>query len=330
MSARILSAFCVEDSVQTGVRFDASLLDGLRVETIWVAALQDGWQEAPDRFKSGAGPIFALQEACRRVEVLADVVVIRGYEPLRTGISPGERARAMDIYDGVSVPEAYTRLAQGFCACHGITETEFLTFCRAVEANCRATACARGLTLPEPGQNDHMVTSLYRRADCANPVIDFEGELVVGSERAAKMLGIRGTTVRDVHTHREADGPDHVSELARFVGLSRVLDGVSCARSALEVYTCFPIVPLGFLYSAGLATTIEAAIAWVEEHPLTISGGMNFARAPWNCPALRALVLADHHTRNTGQDTLVHGNGGLGGWQGVAVLTSDADTRAKV
>ncbi|MEZ4462687.1 MAG: hypothetical protein R3E66_23760 [bacterium] len=330
MSARILSAFCVEDSLQTSVRFDTSRLDGLRVETIWVAGLRDGWQEAPDRFKSGAGPIFALQEACRRVEVLADVVVIRGYEPLRTGISPGERARAMDIYDGVSVPEAYTRLAQAFCKLHGITESEFLTFCRAVEANCRATAHARGLKLPEPGQNDQMVTSLYRRADCANPVIDFEGELIVGSERAAKMLGIPGTAVGHLRTHREADGPDHVGELAQFVGLDRVLDRVTCTGLALEVYTCFPIVPLGFLYAAGLATSIEGAIAWVEENPLTISGGMNFARAPWNCPALRALVLAHHHSLNTGQDTLVHGNGGLGGWQGVAVLTSDADTHAKV
>ncbi|CAN5456015.1 hypothetical protein BH10PLA1_BH10PLA1_04670 [soil metagenome] len=62
--------------------------------------------------------------------------------------------------------------------------------------------------------------------------------------------------------------------------------------------------------------------ALLAEHPVTIGGGMNIARAAWNNPALNGLI-AMYETLDadsTATAGAVHGNGGLGYRQGVAIL----------
>ncbi|OLN28807.1 hypothetical protein DSOL_3884 [Desulfosporosinus metallidurans] len=48
---------------------------------------------------------------------------------------------------------------------------------------------------------------------------------------------------------------------------------------------------------------------------------MNFARAPWNNPALNALIdMCKAMRKGVKNYGLVHGNGGIGEIQGVAIL----------
>ena len=63
----------------------------------------------------------------------------------------------------------------------------------------------------------------------------------------------------------------------------------------------------------------------IEGHPITVTGGMNLAGAPWNNPALHALIVMHERLLEGPEECgLVHGNGGVGGYQGVAILACDA------
>ena len=51
---------------------------------------------------------------------------------------------------------------------------------------------------------------------------------------------------------------------------------------------------------------------------------MNLARAPWNNPALNGLITMYHQLMDSPQQFgLVHGNGGIGYRQGIAILATE-------
>ena len=260
-----------------------------------------------------------------------DLVVVRGKEKLRTTYTSEERARLMDVFPGTPLPQAYTELAQEFMNLHGISEDLFKELARALEANCRKTAIERGLEVPEVGKNDRFITRLFRLADCANPVCDFEGEVLLATPDAARRLGMAGPQLAAVAISEIPDGPKNIPVLAKYEHLKSVWERVAKTKEisklfgdpgaiALEVYTCFPVVPLAYLWAAGWAQTPAEMLEFLKHHPITLSGGMNFARAPWNNPALRGVILAARAVENGAMLGLVHGNGGLGGRQGICVL----------
>ncbi len=304
---------------------------GLVTETLQIQPLSAGWDAEPaGSFKSGAAPIFALAEAVRLLSAGTDVVVISGRDFLRSEYSSADRARLMAVFDDVTVAELYTELADEFIRREGISESRFLELARALEANYRKTAVRRGLKVAPVGANDRMVTGLFRLVDCANPVIDFEGEVVVATANAAALFGEEGVQVVAVSTVEVADGPAHIGALAGYAHLKKVMgeigESVDLAQiiadpsAALEVYTCFPVVPLAFMVAADWAKTPAEMLALLERREITTSGGMNFARAPWNNPALHGLILVARAVLAGASVGLVHGNGGLGGRQGIAVL----------
>lgn len=328
----IISGWMREDGRTTGARADWLAEDpGLRVERLEVRSLSDGWApDTPTEFGSGAGPIFALERAIFLLaHDVADVVVIHGEEPLRTGYSRAERRRHMEIYDDCSIPEGYDRVARSYCEQNGIRRADFLSAARALEANYRATARQRGLELDPPGEHDSFVTDLFRRVDCAHPVIDFEAELVLTRSDLLTPLSLAGPRVTACATAAISDGPQHASEIARYSHLADVLSDIGDqigelpdpreGEVAMELYTCFPVVPLAFLQNAGWAA-FDQVSAFLQRVPITLSGGMNFARAPWNQPALRGLILVAERIGARGGFGLVHGNGGLGGKQGVCSI----------
>ncbi len=320
--ASIAGVRVVEDDRVT--QWGDACADAVELE---VAALSDGWGDGePRTFRSGAGPVQALERAVDLLNNGEDYVRIRCVDPLRTGYDREERARLMRIYGDVSIPEGYSRFAEYFCAEHGVAREEFAEVARALEANYRDTASARGVPVAPPGTHDAMVTDWFRRVDCANPKIDFECDVLLASPR----LGLPGPQVLGVASSNVSDGPEHIDEIARFdhfvSALSGALEqaGVSLDdlwnAGALEVYTCFPIVPLAFLMKSGLAGTADEALRRIRARPLTVSGGMTLAYGPWNGPALRGLALVAKAIVDGAPLGLVHGNGGLGAYQSVAVL----------
>ena len=244
-------------------------------------------------------------------------------------MTPADRASKMDIYD-LSIPEAYTLLAEEFLRQRGLARDEFLSFARELFENERVTAVARGLPIPPP--RTEAVTSLFRAIDCANPSIDFEGRVLLAR---AERLGARAY-IRGIGYENVTDGTDWIPRIARYDHLARAFAS-ACAQAgidglrdlldpaiALEAYTCFPIVPLAFLLATGAVPDLNEARRLVRTRPVTVTGGMNLARAPWNNPVLHALsVLCSEIERGRFRRGILHGNGGLGAKQGFLIVSRD-------
>jgi|AMFO01.1.fsa_nt_gi hypothetical protein len=259
-----------------------------------------------------------------------------------------------------SIPQAYTRLVEAWLARHGIPRDAFEGLADALLERCAATARARGITVDLAPLRAVRVTPLFRLGDCANPDVDFRGAaLLLGpreSRRAQTQAALRDALapfgwgaaasargrrvwLAGVANRTRPDGPDHLKALARYAHLAEAarsaLQQAGLAPGAplrrawqqgrllLEAYTCFPVVPLAFLVETGLAEgTVASLRAALQTAPLTVTGGMNLARAPWNNPVLHALAVMWARLRQEArvEAGLLHGNGGLGGWQGLAVL----------
>ena len=78
---------------------------------------------------------------------------------------------------------------------------------------------------------------------------------------------------------------------------------------------------MAFLLVSGLVDILDDIPDFLSKYSITITGGMNLARGAWNNPALNALVLM-HQRLCDGPEKLglIHGNGGLGYRQGIAIV----------
>jgi hypothetical protein len=333
---------------------EASSETSLRHETLTISPLGEDWHTplAAGRFRCGSGPIDALERA---VALLrggeADLVSITGEDPLRTGYTRDERVSRMDIYPELdSVAHGYDKLACLYLERKGIDRARFIGLRDALFDNYLKTFLAqKGARAPSPVWFEP-VTDLFRGVDCANPVIDFKGELLLATQETARRLCKQGAAgpagpagkaaektveIAGVATAAlDRDGPRALEEIAEFRHLRRAVElaqkraGVDISKAFnagevyFEAYTCFPVIPLALLLEAGISEVDgEGLEELVATKPLTITGGMNLARAPWNNPALRGLIAMHHKLLEGGKSLgIVHGNGGLGFSQGIAIL----------
>jgi hypothetical protein len=89
----------------------------------------------------------------------------------------------------------------------------------------------------------------------------------------------------------------------------------------LEAYTCYPPIPIALLLATGFVNNINKISEFLKHHEITVTGGMNIARAPWNNPALNGLIeVTKLLVKGNSQYGMVHGNGGIGEAQGITVL----------
>jgi hypothetical protein len=81
-------------------------------------------------------------------------------------------------------------------------------------------------------------------------------------------------------------------------------------------------VPLAFLLATKICHNISDIQDTIINYPLTITGGMNLAKAPWNNPVLRAMIEMNTllQQNNTPNIPGIHGNGGLGEKQRFLIL----------
>lgn len=317
--------------------------EGLRLLELLIDPLAAGWNTPVQagHFRSGAAPVEALDYAIRCLsQGTADAVLLSGEDQLKSGYRTpeGSRRALMNIYgDECTLPQAYTMLALEFICARGITVAEFKRIARDLFENYAAMQQRQGIYRAPDERWFSEITELFRGVDCANPCVDFSGKVLVGSAEAAlrlhpcpeELVHVLGTNVQTL----SRDGLDAIPEISRYAHLKAAFDG-ACASSGtdfvdaflngkalLEVYTCFPVVPMAFLLASGLAATSADISNLLADHEVTVTGGMNLAGAPWNNPVLNALI-AMHEQLKTGPQCLgcVHGNGGLGYKQGVAIL----------
>lgn len=313
----------------------------LRIITLEIDPLRTDWNSpvADYHFRSGCAPIEALAVANRLLnEQDADLVVIHGRDYLRSEYSKAERHQLMNVYgEAGSLPEGYTALAKQFCQLQNLSLDDFIELRDALFTNLSKTADALNLAQPDTRWFAPL-TSLFRGVDCANPLVDFEGRLVLCTADTQAQLtpAIQPITVEGVGVGlADADGPEQVKALATYHALEKALhyaevqSGVEMAQAIadpntqLDAYTCYPVVPLALLIKSGAATDKAALLHLLNTKAITQTGGMNLGRGAWNNPALNGLIAMCHSLQNqVHRRGIVHGNGGLGYKQGIAVLAA--------
>ncbi len=315
------------------------------IRVLHIDPLRTDWHspEQDDHFRSGCAPIEALARAKQLIEQGLPAVLICGEDDIKTGYARHQRLQQMAVYgDDQPLTEAYTELAKRFLSNHAIDEATFRELAHALFDN-YSLSYRNALNddfAPElmPNERWHKpITSLFRGVDCANPMVDFKGRLLIVSEALAQQLQCPADAMLEIKavglSRLEADGPEQIDRIAQYDHLRQAYQ--QCCQQAevdfaerfkqgdalLEAYTCYPVVPMAFLLASGLVDLLEQIPSFLQQHSITVTGGMNLARAAWNNPALNALVSI-HHALLDGDEQLamVHGNGGLGYRQGVALI----------
>jgi hypothetical protein len=176
--------------------------------------------------------------------------------------------------------------------------------------------------------------------DCANPSVDFEGRIILGTKATLDRCGfgpddcirIAGCQVKQAgedtieaipevvpYTHLTAAFKD-ACEQARVDFRKAFLSG----EALLEAYTCYPVVPMGFLLATGFAESTQDIRDFLAGFPVTITGGLNLAKAPWNNTSVYAIAQMASRLKANEAPSLggVHSVGALGYKQAFAILES--------
>lgn len=320
---------------------------GYDIHHLVIDPLSTDWHspEQPGHFRSGCAPIEALAEAKNLITQGQAAVLIHGKDNVKSDYHRDERLQLMSIYgDDYPLAEAYNDLAQRFLVNHDLNEDSFKSLAAHLFEN-HQLSYRNALNddfcptlLPEPKWH-RSITTLFRGVDCANPLVDFSGRLLICNEELAGELEIpkaETIEIQGVGLNRlEGDGKDYLHEIADYNHLRSAYEdccresGIDFAQqfrsgnALLEAYTCYPVVPMAFLLVSGLVDILEDIPEFLQQHSITVTGGMNLARAAWNNPALNALITM-HHQLLSGDEQIgmIHGNGGLGYRQGVALLST--------
>ncbi|BBB27489.1 hypothetical protein [Amphritea japonica] len=298
-----------------------------------------------NHFRSGCGPIEATALARDLITSgKSDAVIISGKDLLKTGYDREQRLDLMAVY-GKDYPltAAYNELAEQFIHRHGADAKQFHQLAHHLFENYKCSyrnVISDKLSaeqLPDERWYNH-ITPLFRGVDCANPLIDFSGRILIGNEKVTQLLDIPVAEQLEITGvglgYTPGDGKQHIEDIVSYEHLQQAYTD-ACQQSGidfaaqfragdalLETYTCYPVVPIAFLLASGLVDLLEQVPEFLEQHLITITGGMNLAKGPWNNPALNSLIEMHQQliTSPDHQIGAVHGNGGLGYKQGVAIL----------
>lgn len=298
-------------------------------------------------YRSGAGPLHALNEAKDHIDNKRfDAVFIFGYEPLLSNKKTfGKDAvnQAMDIFNGTGLLACYNRLAQHLCNETGKDAQYFANLSDNLFANYSRTFARLNPQDKIPGRGAFMEkhgAPLFRLTDCANPNLDFAGGILLAGQSAIDALGlslskqVEVLSVQQATVHADPDAPEkivgnkgglfpHIQKIVNSLQQETGLALKDIARNqglVLDIYTCYPPIPLGFLIASGMISSIDKAPEFLEENEITLEGGLNLAGAPWNNPVLRSLVTMYNKLADKPGYGLVHGNGGIGENQAIALL----------
>ncbi len=324
---------------------------GIHPVHLIIEPLSADWNapEQPGHYRSGCAPLEALAEAKRLIEAGTPAVVISGEDHIKTGYERDERLRKMAVYgEDYPLTQAYTDLARAFSERHQIDDEQFKELAAALFENHKISyrnALAydyREELLPGPRWHQP-ITDLFRGVDCANPMVDFSGRVLITDVKTADLLAValeHRLAIKAVGLSRlPGDGRDYLEDIAGYEHLREAYEqacqesGINFAnrfrdgQALMEAYTCYPVVPMAFLIISGLVDVLDELPEFLAQHSITITGGMNLAKGAWNNPALNGLITMYHRLCDGAEDVgLVHGNGGLGYRQGVAIMETIVET----
>jgi len=316
-----------------------------RVIEFEIASIKDGWHESlpKDRLRCACSPMIAIIEAQKLfVNHEADVVVIHGKDHIKTDFrdKKAERNELMHMYgENGHILHAYNKLAHEFIKYWKISQEEFLSLSEAIFSNHLRVWLKNDPAQKKPDKKwfNH-VTDLFRGVDCANPSVDFEGFLVIGTQEISQKYNLTpDAAIQIVGCHVEQCCEDTMEAIPKIVPYAhlRIAFEKACEQAdldfmskflsdmaILEIYTCYPVVPLGFLLATGMSSSTKDIPRFLDEYPLTITGGLNLSKAPWNNTTLSAFVSMAKRLRANKSQTIggIHSIGAIGYKQAFVIL----------
>lgn len=316
----------------------------LRVTTLEIVTLAKRWEDklSPHEFKSGASAMAAIEKARKLLKSKrADLVVIKGSDFLKTGYTKPERENFMKLYENTLTPlDGYERLVPLFLKHHKVTESEYFAARDALFENYQKTFSRNHPQGRLPDSRWFQpLTHYFRGVDCANPNVDFVGEIILAEKKIADVLKIsqkkRIIIKGNSFTKLKVDGLESLSQIAPYLHLKRTIDKAvkeskinfqhefKRGRAFLDVYSCYPVVPMGLLIRLGLVKEVHEIPVFLRSREVTVTGGLNLGKAAWNLTSLNALIeLAELLIKTkTIKIGMVHGNGSLGNQQGITILS---------
>jgi len=317
--------------------------ENLRIANLEITPLSKPWDDTlePQEFKSGASAMAAIEKA-REILGLgnADLVVIKGSDALKTGYEKEERKRLMEFYENNLTPlDGYDRLVPLFLRHHNLSEEDYFEARNALFENYVRVWRKDNPEASLPDERWYSpLTQYFRGVDCANPSVDYEGQIVLASGEVAdtlnipkhKSLQILGNACEKL----DIDGIESLPKVAPYLHLKSAINKALSEihidfkqeffsqRALLDAYTCYPIVPMALLLQLGLIENLSEIPKLLEGHDVTVTGGLNLAKAPWNLTSLNSLIVMREKLLSSEkyQYGLSHGNGSLGNQQGITIL----------
>ena len=300
-----------------------------------------------DTYKSGASPVQALSDAKELIDHdLYDAVFIFGYDPLlsnRHVYGKDIIKQAMDIFNGRSILECYNLIAHKMCEEMGICKELFFQLTDGLHRNYLRTytkKIGREVLYDRGRLLNDLNGDLFRITDCANPNVDFAGGVIIVNDETVDFLNIENEKVKvsGVRYSMVEGIPENIDKIvgckdnlfthlrssfleAQHQANINVVQEFKNENLLLELYTCFPPIPLAFLLTTKMVESVSELPQFLSSYEITVTGGMNFAKAPWNNPALNGLIdMCKAMRKGVKKYGLIHGNGGIGEIQGVAIL----------
>ncbi len=310
----------------------------LRVHTLEIVTLAKRWEDklSPNEFKSGASAMAAIEKARSLLaKKKVDLVVIQGRDFLKSEYDRREREKFMRLYEGKFTPlDGYDRLVPLFLKHHKLSEEYFFIIRDALFKNYLKTFKGE---LPD-SRWLRPLTKFFRGVDCANPNVDYSGQIVLATEKTADRLKIpekkRVTILGNAFTKLSVDGLESLPKIAPYLHLRRTINKAlgeakinfpkeflkKCAL--LDAYTCYPVVPMGLILRLGLVKKLNDIPELLENYEVTVTGGLNLGKAAWNLTSLNGIIVMREKLLSSRRHRfgLVHGNGSLGNQQGITLL----------
>lgn len=316
----------------------------LKVVSLEIVNLAKRWEDklSPNEFKSGASAMAAVEKARSLLKARrADLVVIKGSDYLKTGYDKTARENYMKLYNDKYTPlEGYDQLVPMFLKANKFSEEEYFYLRDELFKNYLKTWKGK---LPDERWFSPL-TKYFRGVDCANPNIDYSGQIILSSEKSANALNIptkkRIQIIGNSFTKLSIDGMESLPKVATYQHLKKTIDKAIkeakvnfkkeylSGKALLDAYTCYPVVPMGLILKLDLARNASDMKELLSRHEVTVTGGLNLARAAWNLTSLNSIiVMRDKLIKNKKYKIgLVHGNGSLGNQQGITVLKAAQNT----
>jgi hypothetical protein len=318
----------------------------LRIVTLEIVNLAQRWEDklGPLQFKSGASAMGAIEKAKKLLDSKkADIVVIKGSDFLKTGYERGAREGFMKLYKNKhTAMDGYDKLVPLFLKYHKVSEKEYVGIRNALFENYFRTwkEINPEASLPED-RWFQPITKYFRGVDCANPNIDYSGQMILANEKTTDLLKVpkknRIQILGNAFTKLPVDGFESLPKVAPYLHLKRTIDkAVKEAkidfkteflkgRALLDAYTCYPVVPMGLILRLGLVKKMNEIPELLKWHEVTVTGGLNLGKAAWNLTSLNAIIVMRQKLLSSRKIRigLVHGNGSLGNQQGITVLKSE-------